>query len=82
MTFNEAVNGVGTATVVLRTGTSTSGSVVTATVTRNGTTNQWTVNPSPTLARQTTYTVYLTNGITDAAGNRLTATNWRFTTGR
>ena len=44
-------------------------------MTRNGTTNQWILNPNPTLASRTTYTVTLTGGaaaIRDAAGNPLT----------
>ena len=82
VTFSEAVNNVTPTTVVLRTGTSTSGSIVTAAVTRDGTSNRWILNPGPTLSSRTTYTVWLTDGITDAAGNRLAATSWRFTTGR
>ena len=55
-TFSEPVNGVSGTTFVLRTGSGTNGSVVAATVTRNGTTNQWILNPNSTLASRTTYT--------------------------
>jgi methionine-rich copper-binding protein CopC len=82
-TFSEPVNGVSGTTFVLRTGSGTNGSVVAATVTRNGTTNQWILNPGPTLASRTTYTVTLTGGaagIKDAAGNPLSTISWSFTT--
>ncbi len=81
-TFNEAVQGVSGTTFTLRT---TGGSTVTATVTRNGTTNQWVLNPDSTLRSRTTYRVTLTGGATairDAAGNPLATTSWTFTTGR
>ena len=44
-------------------------------MTRNGTTNQWILNPNSTLASRTTYRVTVTGGtgaIRDAAGNPLT----------
>jgi methionine-rich copper-binding protein CopC len=84
-TFSEPVNGVSGTTFVLRTGSGTNGSVVAATVTRNGTTNQWILNPNATLASRTTYRVTVTGGtgaIRDAAGNPLTTVSWTFTTGR
>jgi methionine-rich copper-binding protein CopC len=84
-TFSEPVNGVSGTTFVLRTGSGTNGSVVAATVTRNGTTNQWILNPNATLASRTTYRVTVTGGtgaIRDAAGNALTTVSWTFTTGR
>jgi hypothetical protein len=86
-TFSEAVTNV-VATSGSTPGTFTlktsSGSEVTATVRRNGTTNQWILDPGPTLASRTTYTVSLVggaSGIKDAAGNPL-ATNvtWSFRT--
>ena len=52
---------------------------------RNGTTNQWILDPGPTLASRTTYTVTLTGGaagIKDAAGNPLSTISWSFTTSR
>ena len=39
-----------------------------------------TIDPSAALKARTRYTVSLTDGITDAAGNRLAATSWSFTT--
>ena len=84
-TFSEPVTGVSGTTFALKTGSGTDGATVTATVTRNGTTNQWILNPNTTLASRTTYTVTLTGGaaaIRDAAGNPLTTTSWSFTTGR
>jgi hypothetical protein len=86
-TFSEAVTNV-VATSGSTPGTFTlktsSGAEVTATVRRNGTTNQWILDPSSTLASRTTYTATLiggASGIKDAAGNPL-ATNvtWTFRT--
>ncbi|HKS00724.1 MAG TPA: S8 family serine peptidase, partial [Arthrobacter sp.] len=48
VTFSEAIQGAGTGTVTLK--NTATGANVTATVTRNGTTNQWILNPSATLA--------------------------------
>jgi len=39
-----------------------------------------TITPSSNLDYDTEYIVYLTNNIRDTNGNRLTATNWKFTT--
>ena len=92
VTFSEAVSNVIAATgttpgtFTLRTGTTTgTGNPVTAGVRRNGTTNQWILDPGPTLASRTTYTVTLTGGaagIKDAAGNPLSTISWSFTTSR
>ena len=82
VTFTEAVLGVGTSTLNLR--NATTGAVVSATVTRNGTTNQWILNPASSLAANTRYTVRVTGGTTairDAAINPLVSTSWTFTTG-
>ncbi|MDO2935640.1 Ig-like domain-containing protein [Paeniglutamicibacter sulfureus] len=82
VTFSEAVLGVGTTTLNLR--NATTGAVVSATVTRNGTTNQWILNPAASLAANTRYTVRVTGGTTairDAAINPLVSTSWSFTTG-
>jgi hypothetical protein len=79
-TFSEAVDGVSGATFTLKTPT---GATVAAVVTRNGTSNQWILNPNTTLATRTTYTVTLTGGATairDAAGNPLADVTWTFTT--
>ncbi|TQN41093.1 Ig-like domain-containing protein [Blastococcus colisei] len=80
-TFSEPVMNVTTGTFTVRVGT---GTAITATVTRNGTTNQWILDPGVTLAANTKYTVTLTggpSGITDLAGNPLKTVKWTFTTG-
>ena len=59
------------------------GRVITAVLSRNGTTNQWILNPSATLTGKTRFTVTLTGGATgirDEAGNPLTTAAWSFTT--
>jgi hypothetical protein len=81
-TFSEAVSGVGATTFTLK--DAVTGTAITATVSRNGTTNQWILNPGPTLAANTRFTVTLTGGtgsIRDLAGNPLATTSWSFTTG-
>ena len=81
-TFSEAVSGVSTTTFQLR--LASGGSAIAATVTRNGSTNQWILNPSSTLLARTQYRVTLTGGasaIRDTAGAPLTTTSWTFTTG-
>jgi hypothetical protein len=80
-TFSEAVQNITTATFQLKTA---AGTVITATVSRNATTNQWILDPSATLAARTQYTATLTggaNGITDLGGNPLANVSWSFTTG-
>jgi hypothetical protein len=83
-TFSEPVLDVTTTTFTVRQGTK---APVAAVVTRNGTTNQWVLNPGTTLAAKTRYTVTVTGGtggtggITDVAGNPLTTLTWNFTTG-
>jgi len=82
VTFSEAVQGAGTGTITLK-ATST-GTKMSATVSRYGTTNQWILNPSATLAAKTSYTVTVTGGpaaIRDLAGNSLASYSWTFTTG-
>jgi hypothetical protein len=82
VTFSEAVTGVSTSTLVLSpTATATA---VAAVVTRNGTTNQWILDPTATLAASTQYTVRVTGGaaaVRDAAGNPVNSASWTFTTG-
>ncbi|TDK28276.1 serine protease [Arthrobacter crusticola] len=81
-TFSEPVQGAGTTTFRL-TNTAT-GAAVSAAVARNGTTNQWILNPGATLAANTRYTVTLTGGTTgirDLAGNPSAGSSWTFTTG-
>jgi hypothetical protein len=79
VTFSEPVQGVSASSFTLKT---TNGTTVTArAITPNGTANQWTFDPSPTLGSRTSYTVALTGGIKDAAGNPLAATApWTFRT--
>ena len=82
VTFSEAIQGASTATVTLK--NAATGAKVTATVSRNGTTNQWILNPSANLASRTNYTVSVTGGVTavrDLAGNPLKSASWTFTTG-
>ena len=76
--FTEAVTGVSTTSVLLR---SPSGATVPAVVTYNATTRRVTLNPNATLAARTRYTFSLTSGIRDVAGNILTPSTVAFTTG-
>jgi Ca2+-binding RTX toxin-like protein len=76
-TFSEAVTGVSGTTFTLRQGTT----AVAAVVSYNATTRVATLNPNATLTADRTYTVSLSNGIRDAAGNPLAATTWTFVTG-
>jgi len=81
-TFSEAVQGVGTTTFTLK--NSATGALVAASAYRNGTTNQWILDPQEPLAAKTRYTVTLaggTAGIRDLAGNPLAGRSWQFTTG-
>jgi subtilisin family serine protease len=81
-TFSEAVQGVGTTTFTLK--NSATGALVAASAYRNGTTNQWILDPQVPLAAKTRYTVTLaggTAGIRDLAGNPLAGRSWQFTTG-
>lgn len=81
-TFSEAVQDVSTATFTLK--NASTGAVVAATVYRNGTTNQWILDPQSVLAAKTRYTVTLAGGATgirDLAGNPLASQTWQFTTG-
>ncbi|GAA1255597.1 Ig-like domain-containing protein [Arthrobacter pascens] len=82
VTFSEAVQGAGTGSIFMK--NTATGATVAATVSRYGTTNQWILNPSATLAAKTSYTVTVTGGpaaIRDLAGNSLTTYSWTFTTG-
>ena len=83
VTFSEAVQGVSATTLVLR--NAITGAAIPAVVTRDGTTNRWIIDPNPTLAFGTRFTVTAAGGtgaIRDTAGNPLTTTSWSFTTGR
>ena len=82
VTFSEAIQGAGTGTITLK--ATATGAQIAATVSRYGTTNQWILNPSATLAARTGYTVTVTGGtaaIRDLAGNSLSSYSWTFTTG-
>ncbi|MFE4833427.1 S8 family serine peptidase [Arthrobacter sp. NPDC056691] len=82
VTFSEAIQGATTGTVTLK--NAATGARVTATVSRNATTNQWILNPSAALAARTAYTVSVTGGtaaVRDLAGNPLKSARWTFTTG-
>jgi hypothetical protein len=57
---------------------------VTATVTKNPTSDKWILDPDVTLAANTKHKVTVTGGTTgvrDLAGNPLRTTTWSFTTG-
>ena len=76
--FSEAAVGVSASTVRLR--DAKTGSYVAATVTYSASTKTVTLNPKTTLAGSRKYTVLISGGITDAAGNPLATTSWSFTT--
>ena len=83
VTFSEAMAGVAASTFKLK--NTTTGAAIAAVVTRNGTSNQWILNPNTTLAATTNFTVTVTGGTTavrDLAGNPVATSIWRFTTGR
>lgn len=82
VSFSEAVQGVNGTTFTVK--NSATGAVVPATVFRNGTTNQWILDPQQALAAKTKYTVTITGGgtaVRDLAGNQLATRTWQFTTG-
>lgn len=74
VTFSEAVTGVSTSTFKMKiAGTTTA---VAGTVTTGGGGTTATFNPSSTLIPGESYTLSLTNGITDIAGNTLVPFSW------
>ncbi|HEY8699378.1 MAG TPA: Ig-like domain-containing protein [Arthrobacter sp.] len=82
VTFSEAVQAVSTSTFTLR--NAATGAVVAASVFRNGTTNQWVLDPQQILSAKTKYTVTVSGGaagIRDLAGNPLATAAWQFSTG-
>jgi methionine-rich copper-binding protein CopC len=82
-TFSEPVNGVSTQTFAVRPTSAPASAPIAGTVTRNGTTNTWVLNPTANLAAATQYTVTLTGGaaaIRNVAGLPLATTSWNFTT--
>jgi len=82
-TFSEPLNAstVNGTTMTVRVGTAAAGALVPSAVTYNAGTQVATINPNASLLNDTVYTVRLTNGIQDVAGNALAATQWTFTTG-
>jgi hypothetical protein len=81
-TFSKPVIGISSTTFTLK--NATTGVAVAATVTRNGTTNQWILNPGVNLAPSTRYTATITGGSTavrDVASTPMASTSWSFTTG-
>ena len=79
-TTSERVTGVTTGTFALRKAGTTA--VIPAVVSYNATTRVATLNPSVTLAANTTYTAVVSTNIRDLAGNSLLNTSWSFTTCR
>ncbi|MET3203656.1 S8 family serine peptidase [Arthrobacter sp. UYEF13] len=82
VTFSEPVQGVSTATFTVK--NAATGAMVPAAVYRNGTSNQWILDPQNALTAKTKYTVTVTGGgasIRDLAGNQLATRTWQFTTG-
>lgn len=82
VTFNEAVQGVTGTTFTVK--NAATGALVPASVYRNGTTNQWILDPQQSLAAKTKYTVTVTGGaasVRDLAGNPFAGRSWQFTTG-
>ena len=76
--FSENVTGADGSTIGLAT---SAGAAVATTVTYDSATRRATIAPVATLASRTKYVVTITAGITDLAGNPLTATSFSFTTG-
>ncbi len=76
-TFSEPITGVNANTFRV---TNSAGTAVTAALSYNTATRTVTLNPNANLLTNRTYTVRLTNGITDLTGNPITATTWNFTT--
>ncbi|WP_461187828.1 S8 family serine peptidase [Arthrobacter sp. Z4-13] len=82
VTFNEPVQGVNGTTFTVK--NAATGAVVPAAVSRNGTTNQWILDPQQALTAKTKYTVTVTGGsagVRDIAGNPFAGRSWQFTTG-
>jgi hypothetical protein len=80
VTFSEPVVGVSGTTFTLRLGSSATGQLIAAVVTYNATTRVATLDPTATLLADRTYTARL-SGVTDVAGNTMTAASWGFIVG-
>ncbi|TFD87114.1 hypothetical protein E3T61_14800 [Cryobacterium lactosi] len=84
VTFSEPVTGLPAAAAASANFTlkrTSNGSAVTAAVSYSAAAKLATLNPAGTLRANTQYTVTLSNGIKDAAGNLLAPVTWTFTTG-
>lgn len=79
VTFNEPVVGVSATSMVLRT---PSGAAISSTVSYDAAARRATLRPASPLAGETTYSLSLTSGIKDPAGNAMPASSWTFTTGK
>jgi len=75
--FGETVTDLNGTSLMLLAST---GRKVAAVFSCNRTTGVATLNPTGSLSAHARYTVAVTSAIKDAAGNRLTATHWSFTT--
>ena len=83
-TFSEAVTGLPTTAAASANFTikqTSTGAAFASVASYNATTRVATLNPTGTLLANTQYTVTLSSGVKDAAGNTLTALSWTFTTG-
>jgi hypothetical protein len=76
--MDEPVRGVRNGTVRLK--ETATGNRVAVAVRYNAADRRIVINPNRSLEKATRYTVVLTSGITDRAGNRLARVAWRFTT--
>ena len=77
-TFNEPIAGLSTLSYTLK---NAGGATLAAAVSWNATTRVATLNPAANFAADARYTVSLTAGIRDLAGNTLVPTSFAFTTG-
>jgi spore germination protein YaaH len=74
--FDRIVSGVSSASFVLK---AADGSVVSARVTNNGNSKQFTLRPSAALLAGKTYTLSLTSAIKSVEGGSLAPSSWKFT---
>ena len=83
-TFNEAVKGLPTSPARSSAFTlrqASTGAAFSSVVSYSTSTRKATLNPSSTLKAKTKYTLTLSSGVRDVAGNPMTAQSWTFTTG-
>ncbi len=79
-TFSEPVSSTSVNSSTMTLEITSTGALVTAVVTLSANGRTATLNPSVTLRPSTQYTVRVTSGITDIAGNPLVPYSWSFTT--